>query len=473
MMEPNENEPGPRLLVDWGEMPRVGYQCRPEFVVLAPAYRDLRDPDIQVVIDRELDNSAETRVRLQSDGPGFWNFHVPFRMTTQGLDCRPGQYTVDVSITFHDVPAHLPRFFMSRIRLNVAGSQDGAAGVLEIDGDGQSVVNLQGFDLRQFSKVVLRGGQEGVINLAGSSTLPPIPGLTATTKPPTSFEYNLKVDQPKQLRLPQLRVLDRPRGYLESAGLMFEDGRRVILLSKPRISFGRSRDNDVVLRFFPRSEANDKHSLIISRQHYSAELTSDGIEIQDKSQAGMEINSNVVKGSYVISTAYVGESVRVELGVTGTVPEKFDLEMVLLGADRRHSHDDERYWDEIVCEVAGGKLNRVARLALETGVDAIRYDRRNSLAGEESYVQLFREVLVGGSSARCGVGLRDCGSQPQARIRHIDRTFWLEVLPNARPLTIDGVAVTPLSFVPLALGMEISFGGERVRVDRPLQQCLD
>ena len=76
----------PRLLVDWGDLPRVGYQARPEFSLLCPAYS--ARPEIQIKVDRDLDHDANDPLRRpQNDEPGLWTFHVPFRMTSEGMDC--------------------------------------------------------------------------------------------------------------------------------------------------------------------------------------------------------------------------------------------------------------------------------------------------------------------------------------------------------------------------------------------------
>ena len=58
----------PRLLVDWGELPRVGYQVRPEFSLLCPAYS--ARPEIQIKVDldlRSLDLDLwETQIQISS-----------------------------------------------------------------------------------------------------------------------------------------------------------------------------------------------------------------------------------------------------------------------------------------------------------------------------------------------------------------------------------------------------------------------
>jgi hypothetical protein len=462
----------PRLFVDWGDMPRVGVQCRPEFTLICPGYAS--KPDIRVTIDRELDHDAsDCYVRAKTEDIGLWSFHVPFRMTSQGLDCRPGYYLLEVQIAFREVPSCIPRFFRVGIRLHAPSVPDSKGGVLEIDGDGQSIVNIQGCDLRQFAKVVLKAGQDGVINLAsaqGSSLDMP---SSCPEKATTTYEYKLKIDYQKQERVPKLFFSRRPCAHLDAAGFYFEDGRRAMIFARPKITLGRSRDNDVVIRFLPRSEENDRHSGNISRTHLIAELTPNGVEIQDESRSGVEVNYSVVRGRHVISSIFVGEAVHIDLGVTGTVPKKFEMEMSLFGPDRTEHSDELEYWDDLVCEIAGGKLARIARMALETGINAIRYDRLTSLRDEESYVQLFREVLVGGSPAKCGVLLKESGSHPLARLVHIDRMFWMESLPGSLDITIDGEVLPARSIAPLVPGMEVQFGHERLRFDRALQFYLD
>jgi hypothetical protein len=472
MAPPGMTDYAPRLLVDWGELPRVGRQCRPEFSLVCPSYPGR--PEIHLAVDRELDHDpVNEHVRPQSDGQSLWSFHVPFRMTSQGLDCRPGQYLIELQVAFREVPPGLPRFFRCRIRLNVPGASESEGGVLEIDGDGQSVVNLQGYDLRQFSKVVLKGGQDGVINLANSFGSPTPDPAPVTEKPSTTFEYQLKIDQQKQARLPTHFATNKPRASIDAAGFFFDDGRRSLVYARPKLTFGRSRDNDVVVRFLPRSEENDRHSGNISRTHFIAELTPEGIDLKDESRSGMEVNYSVVRDRHVVPSMFAGETVHVELGVTGTVPKKFEFEMHLFGPDRHEHRDEMEYWDDLVCEVVGGRLSRLARLALDTGVNAVRYDRITSLPGEESYVHLLREVLIGGSPGRCGVLLRESGSQTLARLLHIDRSFWLEPMQTSIPITLDGIPLAPQTLTALSPGMEIIFGSERTRFDRPVQLYLD
>lgn len=108
----------PRLLIDWGELPRVGHQVRPEFSLLCPGYEQSR-PEVRVIVDGELDQEGDVLRRVFLEDPGLWSFQVPFRMTSSGMDCRPGQYLIEVDIAFRDVPPDQARFYCCRIRLNV------------------------------------------------------------------------------------------------------------------------------------------------------------------------------------------------------------------------------------------------------------------------------------------------------------------------------------------------------------------
>ncbi|MCA8989798.1 MAG: FHA domain-containing protein, partial [Planctomycetaceae bacterium] len=392
----------PRLLVDWGELPRVGYQVRSECTLICPGYEQCR-PEVRVIIDRELDHSDSSLRRVHAEEPGLWSFQIPFRMTSDQMDCRPGQYLIEVDLAFRDVPADLPRFYRCRIRLNVSDANATEGGVLEIDGDGQSMVNLQGYNLKQFSKVILKGGGDSVINLQDALGGTFDASSHISEKPETAFEYQLKVDTEKQLRLPVVANAAHKRAYLDACGLFFEDGRRTLLFARLRITLGRSRDNDIIIRFLPSSKQNDNYSRSISRTHCIAELIPEGIELQDESNRGIEVNYRIVQGRELIPATFAGDVVHLELGVTGSVPQKFELEMALFGPDKRFEREELEYWDELYCEVIGGRMSRLHREALNVGLDAVRYDRITSLSGEESYVHLFREALLGGSPAQSAI----------------------------------------------------------------------
>ncbi len=168
--------PRPRLLVDWGELPQVGRAARPLFSLISETSRGR--PIVRVSVDRSLDTDPTDPLRqLRSDEPGIWTFYIPFSLTSNGLDARPGLYVIDVEATFPHAAAGEPRFLQTRIRLSIPSDAEGKR-ELVIDGDGQSVVNLAGHDLRSFSRVVLKGDDKSVINLQNFSQQMAEPPLT-------------------------------------------------------------------------------------------------------------------------------------------------------------------------------------------------------------------------------------------------------------------------------------------------------
>lgn len=393
-------------------------------------------------------------------------------MTSEGLDCRAGQYLVDVQVSFRETQQELPRFYRCSIRLTVSGAA-GSGGELVIDGDGQSVVNLQGYNLKQFSKVILKGGQDSIINMQNGLAAEPVTEFGKPAKPATTFEYLLKIDHQKQSRMPRVTPTTAPRAYLDAGCFFFEDGRRTIVMTRPKITFGRSRDNDVVVRFLPPSEEHDSFSKNISRTHFVATLTPEGLEIADESRSGMELNYSVVDKRQVLPAAYAGDPQHLKLGVTGLVPQGFELDIFMFAPGRDEHREELEYWDELYCEVVRGRLSRTAREALDVGINGVRYDRIGNLEGEESYAHLLRELLIGSSPAQCGILLKESGRAVEARLLHIDRSFWLEALPGASPLTVDGMLLPPRTLLPLTPGMEIRIGNELVRFDQPAQLYLD
>ncbi|MDA0282501.1 MAG: FHA domain-containing protein [Planctomycetota bacterium] len=463
----------PRLLVNWGELPRIGHQVRPEFSLLCPV--SLGFPDIAVTVDSDLDHNSEEPTRQPKiEDDGLWTFCIPFRMTTDGLDCRPGQYIIDVSVVFSRVPSSQPQCYRCRIHLNAPGGDERHGSVLEIEGDGQSVVNLQGYDLRSFSRVVLKGGEDGVINLQQLNTgdeTSDDSSSSISTGPAVTFEYELKTDLELQRRMPRLTTRFPERVCLKTAGLFFSDGRRILLHPNRRLTLGRNRSNDVVIRFLPRSDRNDPLSRNVSRTHAILELTEAGLLVRDDSKTGLELNYNVVKDEELLSSEHAGESVRFDLGCIVAVSQPFSLNLELY-VDRTSDKQSQEL-DELYCDFVGERISRVWRLAHQTQINSVRIDRVENLAGAESYVLLYGSALIGSSRAVCPITLLSAYLEPPARILYMGRTFWLERLSDAVAVAVNDHEVACRTLVPLSPGMSLRFGEEEVVFNRSEQMYLD
>ena len=182
---------------------------------------------------------------------------------------------------------------------------------------------------------------------------------------------------------------------------------------------------------------------------------------------------DVVRESKSVSVSHEPVRIPVDLGLPGTVDQYFHLEMATFPPDRNAERSDLEFWDELYCELIGGRLSPLARSGLDLSLNAIKFDRLKNLEGEESYALLLRELLIGGAPDRCGVQLKDSGPAAQAKLLHMGGTFWLEVLPGADRVQINDEPLAPAALVPLVPGMEIQFGTERVRFDKPAQIHLE
>ena len=88
-----------RLLVDWGELPQVGRHARPLFSLIATA--GAGRPSVRIHIDRSLDSDPDDPLRQpQLEEDGLWTFTVPFSLTSDGVDAKPGLYIIEVEVTF-------------------------------------------------------------------------------------------------------------------------------------------------------------------------------------------------------------------------------------------------------------------------------------------------------------------------------------------------------------------------------------
>jgi len=455
----------PRLIVDWGAWPQVGHQARPRMMLACPpSYHG--KPDLQIRIDRDLDHDfdpAELASQLRHDGNGLWCLHVPFRLTTNNQDCRPGQYLIDVQIGLDAHGTAGSRFFHTQIRLTIPAPSATGQRELIIDGDGQSVVNLHGHSLADFSRVVLRGGDDGIINLqqlgAGSSDSSRNLGARADA---TTHEYELHVDRNRQQKSPQLFDPVRFRRPAETSrgGLVVGSNKHILVIAQRCVIFGRNRDCDVVLRFMPRSEEHDLYSQNISRRHFSIALDQSGAIVRDlNSRTGIELDHKPIDVEACVSAQHSGSEFSLGVGIDLEVETPLRLGMTLYGSGSQPRSSGAFIASvQEYCRAAGEQPNALIDLAERAGIDACRIRRRNNLAVEEEYLLLYRSLLLG-NSARCSIRVQ--GSRVEAvhaRIMHFGDCFWLENLVDSDALLINGEAIPPHRIVPLVPGMVFFVG---------------
>lgn len=462
-----QKAPEPRLLVDWGELPKIGFQNRPEFnLVCDPTWSE---PEIHVVVDRQLDHDAEDPARRsQRFEAGLWSFHVPFRLTTQGIDCLPGHYLIRVEIAFRKATNQLPRFYQTSIRLNIPSTSESGERVLEIDGDGQSVVNLHGHNLSSFSKVVLKGGDQGIINLQ-SSGLKNDPALNEEpdSEPSASFEYQLKPNLELENRLPAVHR-SGPLHRTEALSLKLASGKRIHLLAKKRVTFGRSRENDIVLRFIPRSEENDNNTRNLSRTHMVIDCCDEGVVLKDTSSKGIELNYKAINEELTLPSNEVGYSQSLELAPARLGHTPFGLDIQLFGS-RQNSDDREEHlaWDEICFDLMGERPGRLWQFSASNHIDAFRLVRDNNQPDLEEYVLIYREAQLGANDCAIDIGRSTAGGD--VRLFHAGRAFWLQTQPSVTIQVDQQIYQEPVIF-PLQPDQTLRIVGTEILVERFEQQ---
>jgi S1-C subfamily serine protease len=460
----------PRLLVDWGELPQVGRTARPHFSLIATGMSGR--PTVKVAVDRSLDNDPADPLRqVRTEEAGLWSFYVPFSLTTNGLDARPGLYVIDVAVTFPHVAAGQPRFLQARIRLNIPDASSGQR-ELVIDGDGQSVVNLAGHDLRSFSRVVLKGDDKSIINLQNFSQ-PQDPA--AAPEKPVVFEYELKINRDIQGRLPKLTEVPQPSKT--EAITLVSGNKRIHVFAKKRATFGRQRrpENDVCLRFLPRTAEHDEGSRAISRTHMALDLSDDGLVLVDeKSAKGVDVDCDPVKGERIFT--YLDAHGGRHLDLPSPLSSSLSLEMELTIFGRDPADQDFRSdleWDDVCFDTTGEQPSRLWQVAKGCGIESARVRRLNNLPDEE-YVFLYRHATIGRAAKDSAIVVPHLpGSLAgDLRLLYAGRMFWLHSGGRAN-IVVDGERVTGACLIPLRFGQRLEIDFVPVHVVQVAQLQLD
>ena len=456
----------PRILVDWGELPRIGFQTRPEFnLVCDPGWSE---PKIHVTVDRQLDHDVNDPTRRpRRFEAGIWSFHVPFRLTSQGIDCLPGHYLVKVEVSFRKDGQQRPRFYLTSIRLNIPSASESGERVLEIDGDGQSVVNLHGHNLSSFSKVVLKGGDQGIINLQSS-------GLEATAEESdsaetesASYEYKLRPNLELQSRLPSVHRGEQLH-RAESLSLRLPSGKLIHILAKKRVTMGRSRENDLVLRFIPRSDENDSNTRNLSRTHMVVDCCDDGVILKDSSSKGIELNYEPINEELTLPCSEVGYSQSLELAPALLGHTPFGLDLQLFGARQNSDQRTEEIdWDEVCFDLMGQRPGRLWQYSASNQIDACRLVRANNQPDLEEYVLLYRQAYLGGNDCAIDIGGTATGSR--ARLFYAGRSFWIQTDLGMTLQINDQIHSEPV-VAALEPGMTVSIDGKELTLERFEQQ---
>lgn len=477
----------PELWIDWGCDLHVGSRLLPEFHLLCPGFHSL--PSVTVHLDQDLDQQDWREVaRLHLEGDSHWSFDEPLRLTTAGGDCRPGVYRLELRAVFREGTDAAPRCFLGRIPIRVRAPGQQVGPTLEIEGEDACAVNMMGLDLHRFATIRMKGKGEALINI--QEALYPAAGADAGREPqsqPYVVKVALKPDPELERHLPRPSRRGR-RQELNAAALVFPQGQRTLLLAKSSVELGRNRNNDVVLRLWPRPTDDYREvSRRISGKHLRLLLTPDGLLVEDDhSSCGTYLSGETLRGPYLIAPPDRHARVFAVAGVLGLevtchrdpvwreLPGCHDLieeqyRRVLAGSTPLWPLARRAGWD-------AARIRRRTKLAVREHLAhlakrmepadfqlleraAQRINLIDGLAEREQYVLVFRTATLGGDETTdpiCLPGSGLCGAH--ARVLHLEGVFWLEALLSDGRIGVEGEPLPAHEPVPLAPGMQLQLG---------------
>jgi hypothetical protein len=448
----------PNLIASWGIAPEIGDRCCPEFLLVCGEDYSDADLDVKFDLDEQLDFMAShTEPTPTLNAEGHWIFRFPFNLTTGGSDCVAGVYNMKLQLEFAGLAdALLPQHLYCDIRLTIPKA-DAAERVLEIDSDDKSLVNLQGLNLNRFSKVKLKGSGSGLINiLQGQSDEtddeaddPADDGITQA--------YALLVASKDEVNQLWQSTEITERVHLQKACLSLPDGGNVILLSQHRIGFGRSRDRDIVVRFLPRSADNDAKSRNLSRLHCVATILEEGIEFQDKSSSGIELNLEPVRESFMLKPDAFHTETELALGAMLS-SKQLKLQLVPFVSEQHSAvYRKERGRLTSFANASHLRWGKLWSVADQLKLDAIRIERENNLK-EERYVIICQQARIGSSDSKCAIVVQGLPTIA-ARLLYINRSFWLNKVAGDWEVSVDGHSLASNEMVPLFPDHEIDIDG--------------
>ena len=480
----------PVLQVNLGTRFSRGDAAHIEFHLLSPGHKIAR-PSVRVTPPPTLDGDLiERRPQLSTEEPGHWSFTQSFVLARGGSPCPPGLYEMRLDVEFESPRGFigsLPRFVWARIPFRVTDSNTGRELVVDLD----ECAILDGaipIDPGQFGKVTVKGRGNAI------ASLDPVKAGQRISES-QRFQVELKPNL-DLIHLEPPRVSERfPRRHCQdSAALVFEGGRRILLLARKEVKLGRQRKtNDVVLRFLPPSDRLNELSLRISQQHVTMELTESGLCLKNDGRFGTAVNRKVTDLAVLRINDYAEEPIDLRVGSdTVQVEEPLELQLQLFRWEQGAGPGPSGNPDVWYFDAVGERPSATYHIAQAAGIDALKIRRKNNLPQEE-YAVVFRQALIG-PSQRYPI---DVPESAKARLLYMGRCFWLENLAEcerclncqrenpvrnkfcegcgeklAGSVQVQGESVPARELVPLTPGMVLQFGRTFARFEDFLQLHL-
>jgi len=265
-------------------------------------------------------------------------------------------------------------------------------------------------------------------------------------------------DTPQGIRLVPELTARTP--WLSKATLVIGEGRRrTLIITKPTVSLGRNRENDIVLRVFPRSRENDALSLRLQGHapHCSLELTAEGLRLVDHQTA----NGTWLNGKRVSNATIVPTDRPSDLNLAGALR----CRLVILRESAAGAAEDNRRYQRL------GPGDESWKLGEQAGIRGVLIERISNLADAECYLIVYRSVDV---PAELPPVFRGAGCALVAlRVINVRGHLWVEARCNEPALNVENAALDHGSVFPLTPGIVCHVGTWRSTFAVATQAGLD
>jgi hypothetical protein len=211
------------------------------------------------------------------------------------------------------------------------------------------------------------------------------------------------------------------------------------------------------VRFLPRSEENDSKSRNLSRLHCVVTILEEGIEFQDKSSSGIELNLEPVRDSFMLKPEAFHAETELALGAMLS-SKQLKLQLVPLVSEQHSAvYRKERRRLENFVNASHLRWGKLWSIANHLKLDAIRIERENNLK-EEQYVVICQQATIGSSDSKCAIVVPGI-PKIAARLLYINRSFWLNKAAGDWEVSVDGHSLASNEMVPLSPEQEIDIDG--------------
>lgn len=472
----------PFLLVRLQDDLRPGLHVLPEFHVIFAGW----DGHVRVkatihgTLDKGQWNEEPTLFR---ETDGYSIFHQSLLLTYNGSHCPPGEYRLVFDCHFHNSRSLLDSHWHGWFHFSVHDQQGHSGPVLEVVSDGQSMVNLCGLNLKQFSKLRVESSDNAVFNL--QSFLQEFETEAAKSSENSTSQAKMI---PVSLRPKEVGWKRPPKPPIQAGRFELPGGRRLLLLAQDRLMLGRNRPDphaananditDLALRMYPRSETLDSITQCISKQHLCISTSDNKITLEDPRRSDMrEAYVASVNNSPLLAPVSIRHSDRPIKYVTrfGTTrqsdqpPRQIGLEL--------HSYFEFDMSRELLPQLkflTRDKPDHQRWLRDAANLDAVLIERAGNpdeLDGKEAYLMVLGVVFIG-SEPRCPIRLTDPSVDGlHAALCHWDGQF--HVFPTSDgEVRCEGRRISPGQFGTVYLGETLKIGNVEMTLQKPMQYGL-